>query len=321
MAFESTIERWILQRLNGEDVPVPSDMSDELRGRWERAHGVEPLLHDLDPLRKTALSLAFDIHVRELERVGAALQAAGLECVVLKGVPLALRLYEVPWARPSVDLDLLVLPDQATLVERELVALGWHTEGGARGRFFRERHFHTHLSASGRIPIELHHLAYRGFGSELTSAGLFQGKRAFGPGVYVPSPSRELVYLAVHAAGHRFNRIGWLLDLRLLFARLSPEDVAEAWAFARHTRFVGAFTAAMLLLRDHLDVRVKIPGPGRTALSSLATYVATEPENPILRSGSRLAFTLLLSDNARCRARYMRRALVDKVLLSGGESE
>src|SRR5687767_8520504 len=49
-----------------------------------------------------------------------ALRAAGVEPVVLKGAPLADRLYGDPFARPTGDLDLLVTPGERARVRDAL---------------------------------------------------------------------------------------------------------------------------------------------------------------------------------------------------------
>ncbi len=65
------------------------------------------------------------LHLRDLRRVLAAMAAAGVECMVLKGIPLAVSYYEEIALRPMADLDILVHPSAATAAARALTDLGY----------------------------------------------------------------------------------------------------------------------------------------------------------------------------------------------------
>ena len=322
MAFEAAPERWILEQLKGGDgIAAPTGMSARLLDRWVRVHGVEGLVAScsVEPARRAALALQFDVARRQLDAIGRAFAAGDVASVVLKGIPLAVRLYADPMMRPSVDFDLLVSPDRIGAAEAALARLGYETESGRRGAFFRERHFHVHVTAPGRVPVELHRLAYAGFGRELTAADLFEGRRpspAGGEALFVPSPERELVYLAVHAAAHRFSRIGWLYDIKLLLEQgFTDSTLEEAWTFAARTGFRGPLVAATLLLNAHFGLDLPVLAPSRyVVLARAANAVADEPDSAVLRMTTRVAYSFLLSDGLRARARFVGKTVVDKVV-------
>jgi Uncharacterised nucleotidyltransferase len=327
MAFEAAPERWILEQLEGAPGSgVPPGISEHLLDRWIRVHGVEGLVgsRSVEPSRRAALALQFDVAKRQLDEIGRAFAASDVASVVLKGIPLAVRLYDEPMMRPSVDFDLLVLPDRIGDAEAALCGLGYEVESGPRGIFFRERHHHVHVTAPGRMPVELHRLAYLGFGSELSAADLFEGRQASpvgGEAIFVPSPARELVYLAVHAAAHRFNRIGWLYDIKLLLEQDSTDAIIrEAWDFAARTGFRGLFVAATLLLNAHFGLELPILAPARyVALARAANAIADEPRSSVLRMTTRIAYSFLLSDGLRARARFVGKTVADKVVFPTSE--
>lgn len=245
--------------------------------------------------------------------IGAALAQARAPCVLLKGVGVAQRFYERPWMRASSDIDLLVMPDTLDATLDVLARLGYEIQKGARALVFRERHFHVEAMSRAGTLVEVHFLAYRGFGSEIAAADLFVGRSALPGflGLSVPLLARELVYLAVHAAAHRFARVGWLADLMLIAKRAEPALFVEARAFARAVRYGAVFELALSLLRSRFDLAV----PGELgARVRLAEAIAAEPERPVIRSATRFLYTALLCDGAREQRRYAMRAILDRVM-------
>ena len=74
-------------------------------------------------IQQAAAQISFDamLQLRTLGRIVAALQAAGIVPIVLKGYALASLLYADPMLRPAADIDLLV---QRIEVERAWAMLG-----------------------------------------------------------------------------------------------------------------------------------------------------------------------------------------------------
>jgi hypothetical protein len=69
---------------------------------------------------------ASNIRIFEVARPALdALAAAGVRFILLKGVALALTVYDVPGVRPMGDVDLLIEPAEAARARRILADLGW----------------------------------------------------------------------------------------------------------------------------------------------------------------------------------------------------
>jgi hypothetical protein len=135
--------------------------------------------------------------------------------VVLKGWPLAARLYPAPCCRPSGDLDLLVGPAARRPVIQGLLTLGYERHPDSddfHHRYLRRR------SDGGRDVIELHHSpGPREFGGPdvneiLSTRSIFQSD--IGP-VWIPSPPVERDLLLRHYLRHGGNQAILLLDLLL----------------------------------------------------------------------------------------------------------
>ena len=211
-----------------------------------------------------------DVLCDALRGVLAALAKHSVPAVTLKGPVLAARLYSDAAARSSTDLDLLVNPSSLDAAVDALRPLGYQLEGGKSGRFFRNHHYHVHLLHPTLPTLELHFDAYRGFGTTLPAAPLLaRSMHCDVPGwenARVLAPEDEFLYLAVHAASHRFQRLVWLYDLKLL-ALHHPElrwDLLVAVAHEHHLLTVVSFACS--LLYDWLGT----PCLGNPSLSPLA---------------------------------------------------
>ncbi|MDR1989798.1 MAG: nucleotidyltransferase family protein, partial [Acidobacteriaceae bacterium] len=236
-------------------------------------HGVlgilEPVLRRVDVPAATAVHLQrravvesmWHAQVRQaLADAVTALTGAFIPVCALKGPALAARLYDTPAVRPSIDVDLLIRPGDLSRAIACLTSAGYHAEDDAVTREYLLRHSH-HLSFSRahQPGLEIHFHAYAGFGTVMPSGALMDRARPFefdGASVLVPGAEDELVYLAVHAAGHSFIRLLWLYDLKQLIARAPALDWHAVVERARALQVSGPTTAALDLLRHWLNVDV-----------------------------------------------------------------
>jgi hypothetical protein len=199
---------------------------------------------------------------RALDQALWALDSRGVQTVALKGPVLAERLYPEPGMRRSTDLDLLVAEADIERAAAALEPLGYELEDGLAARYARRHHHHLHLA--GRCPpvIELHFRAYVGFGVTLQAEALLGRARGYrtarGAPCWILEPEDELLYLAVHAAGHCFDRLLWLYDLKLFMTQHPglDEDIVSTRA-----RALGVM-AALALSSSVLRRRLGIPMPG-----------------------------------------------------------
>jgi hypothetical protein len=259
--------------------------------------------------RRVARELDHGAHLAMLRRVDESLRGSAVGAVVLKGPLFAERFYGRPSARATSDIDLLV--DEAFLDDaaRALAKVGYEASRDPSELRFRREHHHLHFHHAHALPLELHFHAYRGFGRIIYSKPLLERSRAPHDEslevLRVLAPEDELVYLAVHAAAHRFVRLGWLYDMKLLIASMPDESIelardrAREWGYARVVAF-----AAELLSRV-LDVpRARLLGHLGAVRSPLVHGVAPEPASPVLRSATRLVYTTSLCDSPGAAARY-----------------
>ncbi len=308
---------------------VPNAPPAQLRQVLARAelHGLAGLVHEA--LRQVGVrvegELAADIsrramardldhaaHLALLDEIDAALAESDVPAAALKGALLAERLYApTPSVRATSDVDILVAESDLDRAVSALGMVGYIPHAGPEEERYRREHHHLHLAHPRALPLELHFHAYRGFGRLIPGAPLVarrririeRGYRMLG----VLSPSDELVYLAVHAAAHRFVRLGWLWDIKLLLERMEPEEVALAAERAHEWGYSRVLSFAAELLADLLGTSnesVAVLGSVGRVRSSVTRRIVVAPAWPPARAATRFLFTALLCDTTRAATSY-----------------
>lgn len=278
-----------------------------------RAQGfvLEAALETKIAIQVLARELDHAAHLEMLRRIDEQFARASVPAVVLKGALLAERLYPRPSARSTTDIDLLVEERLLTEASEALADLGYIRAEGPEEERFRREHHHLHFSHRHAVPLELHFAAYRGFGERLHGEPLIARReraalesfRAIG----VLEPADELVYLAVHAAAHRFERLGWLFDMKLLAQRMAEREFEVAARRARDWGYGRVFAFGMRLLRETLDVgpwSSDAFGAGPEVRAPLVRSMISATSPAVVRSASRFVYTTLLCDSFSASMRY-----------------
>lgn len=251
-------------RIEGLADATPADW--RALARAAEAHGLVPAVHALlagkewagvPDETQSALKDAYRLHVvrslalaRELVRLLALFDHAGLRVLPLKGPALACQVYGAPEARQAGDLDLLVAP---TDERASLDLLGTHGFGselaGLTDRQRRlEESFRHHLALvherSG-LRVELHTAASPprlGVRFDFEALWSARSVTTFGSRTLpVLSPEHTLLTLCAHATSHGWWRLSWLLDIAQLLRHpreLDWECAAAAMGPARVSRMV-----------------------------------------------------------------------------------
>lgn len=289
-------------------------LADVVYDAWREAGAKVGEAVERDVLsRRIARELDHDAHVAMLHRIDEALEGVGLRGVLLKGALFAERYYPRPAARGTSDIDLLVREADVDRAAAALRALGYRASDDPAEARFRREHHHLHLAHDRALPLELHFHAYRGFGEIMRSEPLLERSVAVPSfaALRVLSKPDELVYLAVHAAAHRFGRLSWLYDIKLLVEAMTDAELAAAAARARDVRYGRALGFAAMLLAEGLGVspaRLRPLGDAGLVRGALLGALAPEPEAPLLRAATRFAYSLALCDSAPGASRYARHA-------------
>ncbi|MBX7116690.1 MAG: nucleotidyltransferase family protein [Myxococcaceae bacterium] len=225
-----TVER-VVQALRGElDISSLRDAERATLVHTAQAHGVAGLLAHTHPdFARPTLGLKAQFMRAFISSTAAvaALEKAGIRCVVMKGITASSH-----WAdtqvRPQSDLDLLVAPADMPRAKAALL------EGGIAKHVSIEGHFVHNASLKPASPaglyIELHYALTSHHLLNVDIAALVAQREMIAMnGVTVPSlhPADAVVYLALHASTHALARLAWLVDLDG-YARRSTVDWLDA---------------------------------------------------------------------------------------------
>ena len=219
-----------------------------------------------------------------LAEISAALHAAGVPVIVLKGAEFADRLYPDPALRGFTDLDLLV-PRAAVLAAGEVLrALGYRLKelhGLAHAAPYGEQLW---VPASGpAFGVEIHWNLVNSPAVQRGVSVVFEDLQRGADGRV--SPAALLLIAAVHGAvSHQFDRLGLVVDAHQ--AAALPLDAAYlADATARTGARLAVVTALSLVERLWgVAPAVRLPGRPVDALAQRLITPAT-----VLRPATRRA--------------------------------
>ena len=225
--------------------------------RMAVAHGLESLwavaaagVPDLQRMRHRAgfqyLSL-----VTALKHTRAALEPAGVPFLVLKGPPLAARVYGDGAARIGFDIDVLVRRRDRERAVQALLDAGFRCRTGAVAtQLIKRGHFHLVFDPPAKVnaAVELHwELVDRANLYRIEEDAVWTNVRtdaSCGVPVQVLGREEELVYLCLHAAKHGF------LNGAALAAEAAPDWFTRA---ASGNRLIWMMDVAKLAHRERVD--------------------------------------------------------------------
>jgi hypothetical protein len=297
-------------------------------------HGVESLLYHhlieigftLPPaiedrvLRWQMIKDLWQAHAQSaLDETLRVLDSASVRAVALKGPVLGERLYPDPRMRVSADLDLLVASDDLERATAALKTVGYGAAKESQARFLRKYHYHTILRRSCPPVIELHFRLSDGFGVAIASEEFLTRARAYrttqGAVAGILSPEDEMLYLSIHAAGHRFVRLSWLCDIKLLLRHYPDLDWTTLIARARSLHVLAALLFTCETLRSRVGVKIPLnaamPQRIRSRIANLLLAATAKQPDPSRRSLlGKMAFTAVLCDRPGGALDFLQRQLL-----------
>ena len=174
----------------------------------------------------------------ELRRLAANLNEHQTPFLVLKGLPLAQRLYGDPFVREALDIDLLVAPESFSQSRQAVLAAGFRTamsfdETPARVRW-AQRVRKEEVFVRHGVRLELHRRALANPHYLNAPFAELHERRAWttigGDRYPTLSPQDDLLYLMCHGVGHGWRQIKWLCDVALCLRRSDEAELARAAA-------------------------------------------------------------------------------------------
>lgn len=283
-----------------------------------KAHGCripDDVLRDVEQ-QLTFERLAQSRLVAALVDGWSALEKAEIRAAALKGPVLGSRLYPAKVFRPSSDIDLLVAEDDLDRAAESLAGIGYKLDDNATEAYYRKNHHHVHVRRAHSPTIELHFRLIRAFGVRVPAEGFLDRAITIKEGTYtdvtVLNHEDEFLYLAVHAANHRFRRLAWLYELMEASRQWAPLDWDAIEARARSLRLLPAYRFAMGYLVKHGGVELPLPWIEKVIQSrrfhraeSMARRAARARARSAHLVGAKMAFSASLCQGWRERSEFL----------------
>ena len=267
------------------------------RGAWHQVSGVllRGLLSvPLPPAAEEAIMHlrrkrdgAVRLSLRQLAALGRSancLAQRDVPHLVLKGLPLAQRLYGDAFARDALDIDLLVPPEAVAAARSALIEAGFRLRLGFPETPARRRwHGRVEKAETFRghgVTIELHQrLLANPHYIDARFERLFRDRSSvrIGTASYPNlGPDDDLLYLMCHGAGHGWRRLKWLCDVALCLRDLEADRRNAVAARAAEAGIDAVWGSTLLACRCAFGLPLpagEVPG-GRRATMVAATLPA-----------------------------------------------
>lgn len=197
----------------------------------------------------------------ETERLGALLDAAGIDWLTFKGLPLAIQAYGTLAIKMANDIDILVPVADAARACALLREAGYVRFAPGPEVSDAQLAMWMHVSKESgwrhegrQLIVELHGrlMANPALLPE-AAIGMPRKRVEIAPGIAVPTMGDALLYpyLFAHGAHHGWFRIKWLADVAALIVHEGPDGAEQRYREARALG-VGRCTAQGLLLAHAL---------------------------------------------------------------------
>ncbi len=208
---------------------------------------------------RTQARAAYLLRMHALEKLCRALDARGLDVLLVKGAALAITHYAEPWSRAMADVDVVVRPGTRDRVVQALVAGGFVVSADAARPLSAELFGETCLTLAcggARVAFEVHTRLDKLVARPIDHAEIF-ARASLAPSLprlWLPADEDHLLLLSLHAAGHDFRHAPACVDLDLLLAR-GPDEEAVLRR-ARRWKLTTALFIMLSLLREHGSLHV-----------------------------------------------------------------
>ena len=275
-------------------------------------------------LRNAAPSLTFQrasLQLSSLRRLALNLRERETPFLVLKGLPLAQRLYGDPFVREAGDIDLLVAPESFAKSREAVLATGFWPEMSfdetpARVRW-AQRVRKEETFVRNDIRLELHRRVLGNPHYFDAPFAEFHERRAWvaigGERYPTLPPDEELVYLMCHGAGHGWMQLKWLCDVALCLKGSDEAELARIAARCRQAGIGAVWNSALAACRA-LGVESTSPSAGTVDGRRGEAVARMLPE--VWRSGRwpplwrKVALRAALKPNLRFAAHELARLMV-----------
>jgi len=198
------------------------------------------------------------------------LKEKNISILPIKGPLLAEHAYKDLGLRPFSDLDILAKEDDLTQIAEILLKMGYQNEKDlcALTHPFILKNFSdiSFIHPTTELVIELHWKLLKSSRAALSDISALFKHQIILPFQNTELPSldleEEFLYLCVHAAKHRFERIEWMNDLNHLYELHSKDyDWNKLLLLAEDENYLSPYHLALSILESHFHRDLHNPKP------------------------------------------------------------
>jgi hypothetical protein len=216
--------------------------------------------------------------------VVAALESAGIETMLLKGVPLLVTWYRNHAVRPMSDIDVVIEPGRIHEAVAILRGLGWARIDTAQDDDLKYRHAMLFRDAAG-TELDLHwHFMFEAC-NDAADAAFWSGARPLdfgGVATRQPDPALALLLIVIH--GMRFNPmppVRWIPDaLSIVHGAGADLDWHRLTEFARAQKLTYRLSLGLRYLAA--EWHAPVPDEVWRALSAAPISLRERVENTVV---------------------------------------
>lgn len=215
--------------------------------------------------------------LKELGNVLQNLADVGVDVIVLKGAALAEKVYGDIAARQMVDLDLLIKPEDLTIVRKVVANLGYKLAGVEMQSGFNEefRNEEIHWKQGlVNVNLDLHWKLVSPIYYQRTFLTDWFWETAIptkisGSPAFILGNEAQIVYLCAHLMLHHGgNSLLWLHDIAEAIA-FSPTQIDWNLVISKAQTYNLVLSVQQILLRVADEWKAEIPGNVRSQLATL----------------------------------------------------
>jgi hypothetical protein len=193
------------------------------------------------------------------------LQEKNIAFLLLKGLALNQLLFGDELCRPSLDVDLLIAPENVYKTDEALIAVGYQrispdfdlkeSQQNIALKFFDQ---FLYFDPHSKINIEIHWRLFRNNSIlPLSFEELWKEKQNVKMGAevfFTISNEHYLLYLILHSFQHAWERLMWFADIYILSKKLSAEEMKKFLELTEKYAFKKQISVGFALIQEILKV-------------------------------------------------------------------
>ncbi|MCX6183277.1 MAG: nucleotidyltransferase family protein [Bacteroidetes bacterium] len=265
---------------------------------------------------------------KTLLELNALFQQNQLSFLLLKGLALNQILHGNKLCRPSLDIDLLIAPNELFRINNILLAAGWKRtspefEIKENQKEVLIKNFDQFLyhHPEKKVNLEIHWRLFRNnYILPLSFQDIWKEKQTIKIGnteFSTMGNAQYLAYLLLHGFQHAWERLMWLVDLDILVKKSSEVEINNLIRLSEKHGFDKQLSITFALLEDLLktknyssEIKNKITFKSKEKARSLILYIPGSIDPPINRESvsyklKRLAVEVEHSGSFRARLFYL----------------